>query len=264
MPAKHNRKRKFKIYFFNPAFQSSDQEKIENSLQKINKAYRDIGIKKIKASGRLKQEQLFDEYFDNPKTSQLIRRSVGSPPRQLFKLSKSGNRIYLRGVVALSENNLVQWANKPPQCFEFLEDIVSRGSDAIKDLYTFSENIKDEEVDLLDIFEASDYCEGNLERSVWIPTSSSESTFYNETSKWVDAVLKNADGNYIIIEAEMELNYTAIGQTLCYEKWFRAYKNVNSTKPAIICKSYKKEYLFACINLGITVFCVSDNAIKKL
>lgn len=265
MVANKNIKRKFKLYFFNPTFRPSDQERIESSLQKINKAYhRDIGIKKINALGRVKQEHLFEKYFCNPKTSQLIRRRVGSPPRQLFKLSKSGNTIYLRGVVALSENNLVQWANKPPQCFELLEDIESRGSDAIKDLYAFSEHIKDEEVDLLDVFESSDYCEGNLERSVWIPTSTSESHFYNETSKWIDGVLKNSNGNHIIIEAEMELNYTAIGQTLCYEKWFQAYKNIYSTKPAIICKSYKKEYLFACNNLGITVFYVYDNEIKKL
>jgi len=264
MIAKKNRKRKYKLIFFKPAFRLSDQEKIESSLQKIKKFHRDVGIKRINASGRIKQESLFEEYFGNPKTSQLIRRRVGDPPRKLFKLSKTGNTIYLRGVVALSENNLVQWANKPPQCFELLEDIVSRGSNAINDLYAFSEHIKDEEVDLLDIFESSDYCEGNLERSVWIPTSSGESNFHNETSKWIDGVLKSTKGNYIIIEAEMELNYTAIGQTLCYEKWFQAYKNIKLTKPAIICKSYKKEYLFACNNLGITVFCISNNEIKKL
>jgi len=264
MATNHNRKRKFKIYFFNPAFRPSDQEKIESSLQKIKKAYREIGIKKINASGRIKQERLFKEYFDNPKTSQLIRRRVGSSPRQLFKLSKSGNSLYLRGVVALSEDNLVQWANKAPQCFELLEDIVSRGPDAIKDLYTFSEHIKNEEVDLLDIFESSEYCEGNLERSVWIPTSNSESSFYNQTSKWIDALLKKPNGHYIIIEAEIELNYTAIGQALCYERWFQAHKNIYLTQPAIICKNYKKEFLFVCKKLGITVFCISDNEVKKI
>ena len=254
--------RDLELYFFCPAFRSSDQDRIEKILKKISRTRRNIRIINVQAEGRQVQEDLFEKHFGNPKTSQLVRRRVGWPPRQLFKLSKTGNAIYLRGVVALAEGGIVQWANKPPESFQFLEDLAARGLEAIGDLYTFSESIESEEVDLLDIFEDSIYCKGNFERSVWLPTST-KGSFINETSKWIDAVLTNLDGHHIVIEAEIELNYASIGQALCYEKWFRAYKNIKSSTPAILCRDFKQEFLDVCKELGITVFSVSDNIVKK-
>jgi len=255
--------RDLKLYFFYPAFSSSDQDRIEKILRKIGKTKRNIRIVRVLAEGRQVQEDLYDEHFGNPKTSQLVRRRVGRPPRQLFKLSKTGNAIYLRGVVALFEGGIVQWANKPPESYQFLRDLASRGLKAINDLYTFSESIESEEVDLLDIFEDSIYCKGNLERSVWLPTST-KGSFINETSKWIDAVLTSLNGHHIVIEAEVELNYTSIGQALCYEKWFRAFKNIKSSKPAILCRNFKQEYLNVCKELGITVFTISDTKVEKI
>lgn len=256
--------RNIKLYFFYPAFSFYDQNRIEKILGKIGKARKKIRIVRIKAEGRQVQEDLFKKHFGNPKASQLVRRRVGKPPIQLFKLSKTGNVIYLRGVTALVECGIVQWANKPPESYRFLEDLASRGLKAVNDLYTFSESIESEEVDLLDFFEDSEYCKGNLERSVWLPTSKTGS-FINETSKWIDAVLINLNGNYIVIEAEVELNYISIGQALCYEKWFKEFKNIKSTKPAILCRDFKQEYLNVCKELGITVFKISDiNNVEKI
>ncbi len=263
MASNTKKDRDLEIYFFYPAFSSSDQDRIEKILSKIGKAKKNIRIVRVQTEGRQVQKDLFDKYFGNPKTSQLVRRRVGRPPRQLFKLSKTSSAIYLRGVVALVEGGIVQWANKPPESYQFLKDLAYRGLKAVNDLYTFSESIESEEVDLLDIFEDSIYCEGNLERSVWLPTSTKVS-FINETSKWIDAVLTNLNGHHIVIEAEVELNYTSIGQALCYEKWFRAYKNIKSSTPAILCRNFKQEYLNVCKELGITVFTISDNIVKKI
>lgn len=255
-----SKKKQFKIYFFYPAFRQSDQDRIERLLCQINKSYKEAQIKRINASGRIAQEKLFEKYFGNSKTSQFVRRRVGLPPLQLFKLSKTGNAIYLRGVVALVKSGLVQWANKPPQSFEFLNDIALRGPKAIEDLYGFSESIEDEEVDLIDTFESSKYCEGNLERYVRLPPSN-ENSFINETSKWIDAVLKKPNGQYIIIEAKMVLNYESIGQALCYNRWFRAFKKITSSTPAILCQDFKQEFLNVCSEIGIIVFSVKDDKV---
>jgi len=262
MMAQSGKKSQFELYFFYPAFRRADQDRIEKLLRRIKKSCKEAQIVKVEASGRLVQEQLFEKHFGNPKTSQLIRRRVGLPPRQLFKLTRSGDAIYLRGVVALAEGGTIQWANKPPQVFQMMEDLASRGRQAVEDLYVFSQTIKNEEVDLIDAFESSKYCDGNLERSYWLPPSK-EGDFIIETSKWIDAVLKKPNGEYIIIEAEMELNYTAIGQALCYNSWFQELKKITSSRPAILCQDFKPEFLHVCKEIGIIVFCVTGGGVVQ-
>ena len=95
---------------------------------------------------------------------------------------------------------------------------------------------------------------------MWLPASN-ENSFINETSKYIDAVLKKPNGQYIIIEAEMVLNYESIGQALCYNKWFRAFKKITLSTPAILCQDFKQEFLNVCTEIGIIVFSVKDDKV---
>lgn len=252
--------RSFRLCFFTPTYREADNVTILDYLSKIETTCPEIDVITIDAVGRETQEGLFEEYFGNPKTSQLVRRRVGRAPRHLFRTIPSSSAVYLRGVVALVEGGIVQWANKPPDSFPLLEDIAARGIQAIDDLYTFSDTLHDEEVDLLDAFEASQYCAGKLERNFWLPSSPGPA-FENSTSKYVDAILRKPNGECVVIEAEMTLNYTAIGQALCYQEWFRSYEGLANTTPAIICASSKPEFINTCKALGITVYNVTGEGV---
>lgn len=257
----NNPKRKIKVIYFSPAYRPDDNERILKKLSKIEKSFDGIEVVKIESKERNTQEQLFYKYFDNSKTSQLVRRRAGLPPRRLFR--NNNRTIYLRGVIALEEGGQIQWAGNSPSNLLFLDDLSTRGPKAVDDLYTFAEKIQDEENDLLDEFESSKFCNGKLDRNVWIPPSKSLE-FKNETSKYIDAILMLPNKLTLVIEAEMELHYDAIGQSLCYEFWYQKKNGTNNTLPTIIFKEARVEFIEASKVLGILLYQVKDEQVTEI
>ena len=255
--------RELSLLYFAPAFSESDDVAIMKLLRKISAKHKNFKIEILNTTGRKIQESLYDNYFKNPKVAQLIRRRVGRSPSKLFRTFSNSNHIYLSGVVAIEENGEVQWAQKPPHSYELLKDIVNRGTDTLDDLYLYSDTLKDEEQDLLDVFEDSELLKGRMERNFRIAQKVSNE-FTNLSSKYIDAVVFMPNESAIVIEAEMKLNYTAIGQALTYELWFRIQENCLKTLPAIICAHSSPEYEFVCKNLGIAVVRVDQGMVNVI
>lgn len=251
------------LLYFGPSYSESEQIRTREYLDAIQRANNSITIIEIDARGRQRQDELYEEFFGNPRVSQLVRRRAGKKPSQLFERSSGTGVRYLRGVVALREGGFIQWANNAPQSYILLDNLVNRGLQAIDELYEYADKIKSEEVDLLDIFEASDHSNGRIERNYWIPASDGPS-FFNETSKYIDAVLYSPSGEVLTIEVEMTLGYTAIGQALCYEQWFRMMNNAESTRPAIVCGSANKEFITSSEDLGILTYLITGSEVVLL
>lgn len=259
----HILSRFFKIIYFSPAYRMADDSIIRSLLDKLEQETFIDQIIIEESLGRDKQDELYEKYFGQPKTSQLIRQRVGTGPIKLFTRQGVSNIKYIRGVIAISENDQIQWASPPPKCITLLQNIEQHGISFLNDLYDYSDKLKNEEIDLLDCFEDSKYCDGRLERNYRIPIIS-KGNLINTTSKYIDAVFFTVDNVHIIIEAEMTLNYTAIGQALCYEKWYQLINQVSNTQPAIVFSQYQPEFILAARSLNLVLFSVVDQEVRKI
>lgn len=161
----------------------------------------------------------------------------------------------MRGVVAIVQDDSLQWYCGSDSAPEFLRNLVRRGPDLISEIYERRLTYADAETMLLDTMEAEQLIPGDYERGVYVGHALRDE-FPNVTLKIADAVCAGCDGQYWAIEAEAGLNHTAIGQATVYRYLYSRDNPGRTVRSAIVCGSATEDLLAVCKDAGIEVFVI--------
>ncbi|GAJ02053.1 unnamed protein product, partial [marine sediment metagenome] len=201
------------IWYFSPDYNKVIDEEIKDTLESIKNKW---GIKfNVKAADdRDSQERYYKDFFSPPRKAYLLRQRTGKSVEKDLKSRNGKGKPMLRGVIALSENDNIQYYIKPGRSGEdalkFLKDILKDPKGTIKECYEKVGEITDEEMAILEAFKAKQIINGSFKTYI------SVGYFFREkfecNLRFIDAICEEENGSVWILEIERELNFTAIGQ----------------------------------------------------
>lgn len=240
------------IWYFAPTYLATEDRKIRRLLGQVQRRW-GIDHRDVNALGRQAQEEIYSTFFAPSGIARLLSERTGRRVEQ--DLKRSTGAVHVRGIVALAEDDALQWYCTSDRASKFLRDLLRRGPDLISEIYEQTRTYADVETMLLDAMEADQLIPGDYERGVYVGKALRDE-FPGVTLKIADAICTGRDGQYWAIEAEAELNHTAIGQATVYRYLYSRDNPGRTVRPAIVCGSAAEDLLAACKDGGIEVFVI--------
>lgn len=240
------------IWYFEPAFDRREHTKIQGLLDKVNRRLK-IACRRIGSLGRLSQEDSYRQYFAAPDVARRLSERTGQRVEE--QLKENSGAVYVRGIVAIAEDGSLQWYCTSDRACDFLNELLRGGPDFISRLYQQTKTYADFETMLIDAMEADQLIAGKYERAVYVGYALREE-FPDIKLKVADAICTGCDSQVWAIEAEAELNHTAIGQATVYRYLYSRDNPAASVRPAIVCGSATEDMLAVCSDTGIEVFVI--------
>ncbi len=258
------------LLYFGPAIIEANYGTIKTLLANIqNKHGYEFTIET--AVGRKRQEELYESYFCSPPTARLLRQRLGVPPNRVFRCNAGKGLAYVRGTLAILNNEGVQWCiggvhTGDIEIIRFLNSLLNEGENRIKACFQHTTQYVDEEKILRDKFieagildgdyitEASKLRLGNSIKLA-LPT-------IHPTEKYPDLICRKVSAiTDWVFEVEKRLNYEAIGQVLLYEFLYHLDNPGCLTQKAIICKVANIDFWGACAFNNIEVFLIPGDEV---
>lgn len=241
------------LWYFAPAFAEQDDRSIRELLDRVRKTH-GIDFREIDSNGRERQEQLYKEHFAPVAVARLLSARMGQ--RVEAALKAKGGAVYLRGVVALARDGVIQWfAAEAIQASRFLERLLSEGNALINEIEGRTGSYADLETMLLEKFIADRTITGEYRRGEPLGRSFLERGEITNL-RVADAVCVTGDSVDWAFEVKVELTYTALGQALVYKHLYELDNPDRKAQAGIICSGAAADILAVAENLDVRVFVV--------
>jgi len=251
---------RLEIWYFYPGYgDESTDKRIQKILEEI-KTKHCIHFRILKADNRDIQEEYYKKYFSQAKQAWLLRQRTGQSTEKDLKSRNGKGKPMLRGLIALVENNQVQYYVKRggsgKDALRFLQDFLKDPQATKEECYAKADELTNEEEALLDAFKAKGIIKGNYQPI--FPVGRFFKDNFGCNLRFVDAICVEKSGTIWVLEVERELNYTAIGQAISYKYLYEKDNPGVKTRPSIICSTATQDLKKVCENSQISVFVVKE------
>lgn len=240
------------LWYFAPAFAEDDDRRIRDLLNRIRETH-GIQFREIDSKGRERQEELYKEHFAPVAVARPLSARMGQRVEEALKLKEGA--VYLRGIVAVARDGVIQWYAEHVEAPRFLERVVSEGSGVIGEIEARTGSYADLETMLLDKFIADRTVTGEYRRQEPLGRSFLERGEIANL-RHADAVCVTEDSVDWAFEVEAELNYTALGQALVYKHLYELDNPGRNAQAGIICSGAPADILAVAQSLNVEVFIV--------
>lgn len=245
------------LWYFAPDFSPGQDAELRHLLDRCRHVH-GITWREIDARGRDTQEAFYKEMFAPVATARRLAQRTGRTVEAYLRSTKGA--IYVRGVIALMQEDQPQWYGKERHALSFLRDLEAQGRAMLQEILSSSGPYGDAERRLLDSFITSGTIAGDFERNETISLQTADSDIA-ATSRFIDATCRTAQGPHWVFEVEAELNYTSLGQALVYQYLYSDNYPETEVRAAIICGSAADDLALACLANRVEVFVVTDGTV---
>lgn len=247
------------VWYFSPDYKKTVDKKIQRTLENIKRVH-GIEFKIKKVFHREDQELYYKKYFSPPRKAYMLRQRIGKGVEKDLKSRKGKGAPMLRGIIALVENNDVQYYVKRggsgEDALKFIRNLLKNPKKTVEKCYIKAGEIEDEEMALLEAFKAKNIINGCYQTYIAVGYFFKENFGCN--LRFIDVICEEEDGIVWVFEIEKELNYTAIGQAISYKYLYDKDNPGINSKPGVICGTAPKDLKESCENNQIQVFVVNE------